>query len=168
MTLRDVRIPLAHRILRPAGHSHRGIRRRRACDPFSASADEQARLRSAFVGVSDGTRTRDILDHNQGLYQLSYTHHRCPASLGNLRSVAEPGRPHRIEIRDNEFVHSAAGPGPFEVDSGMEWTKGLGRPRSDIQDAGSGRPVRAASCRAAICLAVALSGPGSDTNTASR
>ena len=26
-------------------------------------------------GVSDGTRTRDILDHNQGLYQLSYTHH---------------------------------------------------------------------------------------------
>jgi hypothetical protein len=26
-------------------------------------------------GVSDGTRTRDILDHNQVLYQLSYTHH---------------------------------------------------------------------------------------------
>jgi hypothetical protein len=34
--------------------------------------------------VSDGTRTRDILDHNQGLYQLSYTHHwRCrTADLG--------------------------------------------------------------------------------------
>jgi hypothetical protein len=27
-------------------------------------------------GVSDGTRTRDHLDHNQVLYQLSYTHHR--------------------------------------------------------------------------------------------
>jgi hypothetical protein len=27
--------------------------------------------------VSDGTRTRDILDHNQVLYHLSYTHHRC-------------------------------------------------------------------------------------------
>lgn len=27
------------------------------------------------VGVSDGTRTRDVLDHNQVLYQLSYTHH---------------------------------------------------------------------------------------------
>ena len=27
------------------------------------------------LGVSDGTRTRDILDHNQVLYQLSYTHH---------------------------------------------------------------------------------------------
>lgn len=26
-------------------------------------------------GVSNGIRTRDILDHNQVLYQLSYTHH---------------------------------------------------------------------------------------------
>ena len=26
-------------------------------------------------GVSNGTRTRDVLDHNQVLYQLSYTHH---------------------------------------------------------------------------------------------
>lgn len=25
--------------------------------------------------VSNGTRTRDILDHNQVLYHLSYTHH---------------------------------------------------------------------------------------------
>lgn len=42
--------------------------------------------RSAFANrpsafrVSDGTRTRGILDHNQVLYQLSYTHH--------VRSVA--------------------------------------------------------------------------------
>ena len=28
-----------------------------------------------LCGVSDGTRTRDHLDHNQVLYQLSYTHH---------------------------------------------------------------------------------------------
>src|SRR5271155_1799309 len=27
-------------------------------------------------GVSDGTRTRDIQDHNLTLYQLNYTHHR--------------------------------------------------------------------------------------------
>ena len=27
--------------------------------------------------MSDGTRTRDFLDHNQVLYQLSYTHHRA-------------------------------------------------------------------------------------------
>ena len=30
---------------------------------------------SAFKRVSDGTRTRDRLDHNQELYQLSYAHH---------------------------------------------------------------------------------------------
>ena len=28
-----------------------------------------------FLRVSDGTRTRDRLDHNQELYQLSYAHH---------------------------------------------------------------------------------------------
>ncbi len=32
--------------------------------------------------MSDGIRTRDILDHNQVLYQLSYTH-QAPASLAN-------------------------------------------------------------------------------------
>ena len=31
--------------------------------------------RAKGAGVSDGTRTRDFLDHNQVLYQLSYTHH---------------------------------------------------------------------------------------------
>ena len=31
-------------------------------------------LRRHFVRVSDGTRTRDRLDHNQELYQLSYAH----------------------------------------------------------------------------------------------
>ncbi len=28
-----------------------------------------------FLGVSEGTRTPDRLDHNQELYQLSYAHH---------------------------------------------------------------------------------------------
>ena len=39
---------------------------------------------AATIGVSDGTRTRDILDHNQGLYQLSYTHQwrRWPVDVG--------------------------------------------------------------------------------------
>jgi hypothetical protein len=27
--------------------------------------------------VADGTRTRDIQDHNLVLYQLNYSHHRC-------------------------------------------------------------------------------------------
>jgi hypothetical protein len=30
------------------------------------------------VRVSDGTRTRDRLDHNQELYQLSYAHRAAP------------------------------------------------------------------------------------------
>jgi hypothetical protein len=34
---------------------------------------ERAYLR-ASRGVSDGTRTRDRLDHNQELYHLSYAH----------------------------------------------------------------------------------------------
>ncbi|MDT7596664.1 MAG: hypothetical protein QOJ06_2210 [Pseudonocardiales bacterium] len=37
------------------------------------------------LGVSDGTRTRDILDHNQVLYQLSYTHH--AAASPALRTI---------------------------------------------------------------------------------
>ena len=46
-------------------------------------------------GVSDGTRTRDILDHNQVLYHLSYTHHataREPVPRATLRSVKCTGR----------------------------------------------------------------------------
>jgi hypothetical protein len=47
--------------------------------------------------VSDGTRTRDILDHNQVLYQLSYTHHAAPTGAGDstmlpaLRGAGTPG-----------------------------------------------------------------------------
>src|ERR1700733_12951384 len=33
--------------------------------------------RPLTFGVSDGTRTRDIQDHNLTLYQLNYTHHCC-------------------------------------------------------------------------------------------
>ncbi len=32
-------------------------------------------IKRTWCGVSNGARTRDILDHNQVLYQLSYTHH---------------------------------------------------------------------------------------------
>ena len=38
--------------------------------------DDRSPIRLVLpLGVSDGTRTRDVLDHNQVLYQLSYTHH---------------------------------------------------------------------------------------------
>jgi hypothetical protein len=40
------------------------------------------RVSGAFFEVSDGTRTRDRLDHNQELYLLSYAHH------GDGRNVA--------------------------------------------------------------------------------
>ena len=40
--------------------------------------------------VSDGTRTRDRLDHNQELYQLSYAHQDAGQSSGGIRS--EPRR----------------------------------------------------------------------------
>ena len=33
------------------------------------------------LGVNDGTRTRDLSDHNRALYQLSYKHH---ASLSRM------------------------------------------------------------------------------------
>jgi hypothetical protein len=33
----------------------------------------------ALFRVSDGTRTRDRLDHNQELYLLSYAHHVPPS-----------------------------------------------------------------------------------------
>jgi hypothetical protein len=35
--------------------------------------------------VSDGTRTRDRLDHNQELYRLSYAHRAVPAGQGTGR-----------------------------------------------------------------------------------
>lgn len=41
----------------------------------AASRTEKPWERRGNVGVSDGARTRDVLDHNQVLYQLSYTHH---------------------------------------------------------------------------------------------
>jgi hypothetical protein len=44
-----------------------------ACSAREA-ADDAAMRRFAALRVSDGTRTRDRLDHNQELYHLSYAH----------------------------------------------------------------------------------------------
>src|SRR3954451_11824435 len=43
--------------------------------------------------VSDGTRTRDHLDHNQVLYQLSYTHHCRPEPRRLSNHSDEPPGP---------------------------------------------------------------------------
>jgi hypothetical protein len=46
----------------------------------AGAAFEPADVRELLcVRVSDGTRTRDRLDHNQELYQLSYAHHAPPS-----------------------------------------------------------------------------------------
>ena len=61
------------------------------------------------LGVSDGARTRDILDHNQVLYQLSYTHHTSgpkTASRTMLRSVKCTGR--RLARRNQFSIGPAA------------------------------------------------------------
>jgi hypothetical protein len=50
-------------------------RRRKNVTARSSSARRRAIPDAHAPRVSDGTRTRDILDHNQVLYQLSYTHH---------------------------------------------------------------------------------------------
>ena len=33
-------------------------------------------MKIKFIGVADGARTHDNWNHNPGLYQLSYSHHR--------------------------------------------------------------------------------------------
>src|SRR5256885_14044114 len=50
----------------------RNIRRHHA--PKRQRAPGETPKARSLRGVSDGTRTRDHLDHNQELYQLSYAH----------------------------------------------------------------------------------------------
>lgn len=62
--------------MRSSHLTHLGYSALRAYDPCVGLGDaSKFAFHSAFLGVSNGTRTRDILDHNQVLYQLSYTHH---------------------------------------------------------------------------------------------
>ena len=99
--------------------------------------------------MSDGTRTRDFLDHNQVLYQLSYTHHerrffrlerRRLEKCTGCRGVLAP-------------AYCGAGPAaPPGVPAGAAGAAGA---------AGS-------TCLAAMARAVSVSGPGAGTKTASR
>ena len=47
---------------------------------------------SRIAGVSDGTRTRDICDHNAALYQLSYTHRVSLAGPPDESTMPKSGR----------------------------------------------------------------------------
>ena len=57
--------------------------------------------------MSDGTRTRDHLDHNQVLYQLSYTHHGC---------LGQPQKCTRRDDLPSAPGHAWAGPGWVDGD----------------------------------------------------
>ena len=48
--------------------------------------------------MSDGTRTRDFLDHNQVLYQLSYTHHRVSDRSRRQNGAYRAGVPDLIGV----------------------------------------------------------------------
>ena len=62
--------------------------------------------------MSDGARTRDILDHNQVLYLLSYTHHAAAAErLGRAASVYRRPRLPREPRVAAACASSDVGPG---------------------------------------------------------
>jgi hypothetical protein len=54
--------------------------------------------------VSDGTRTRDRLDHNQELYQLSYAHHGDCGSHGTRR-LGGAGARYATGMTNDETQH---------------------------------------------------------------
>jgi hypothetical protein len=70
----DCRIPIAER------------RTPAASGPFG--------IRNSAIGnrlwVTDGTRTRDVQDHNLALCQLSYGHHRCLIFICPAATVNAP------------------------------------------------------------------------------
>src|SRR5262245_33918847 len=69
----------------------------------SKSVALSAELRGPAQRVADGTRTHDHLDHNQGLYQLSYRHR------GKLRIAASrPTRSVRYEVAAVVFAACCA------------------------------------------------------------
>ncbi len=88
--------------------------------------------------MSDGTRTRGHLDHNQVLYQLSYTHHARSKPTGRRKGYRVPEGARAPVFRDP-----------------------LHRGRSACYPAGS-------TYFAAMDRAVSESGPGCGTKTASR
>ena len=59
--------------------------------------------------MSDGTRTRGHLDHNQVLYQLSYTHH---AQREVYRLGPDPGNPFARGVDQTQSTGGGAGVAP--------------------------------------------------------
>lgn len=98
--------------------------------------------------MSNGIRTRDILDHNQVLYQLSYTHHGplhqwrltndsvSVTPLGNLRGFLPLGcvpsgkGPGRVSVQ--AVVHGSMNP------TGVTLRRGNRNPRSTSVESSAG------------------------------
>src|SRR5206468_444006 len=65
-------------------------------------SDGKPRFSGTFLRVSDGTRTRDRLDHNQELYQLSYAHQVRPnlaVVVGLAELIEQCTHDVRVELR---------------------------------------------------------------------
>jgi ribosomal protein S18 acetylase RimI-like enzyme len=72
--------------LRPQAAAEAGSARLRRFHSGTTSRRKLSAAGATFLGeVADGTRTHDHLDHNQGLYQLSYSH----------RALGQNSRPRR-------------------------------------------------------------------------
>lgn len=104
--------------------------------------------------MSDGTRTRGILDHNQVLYQLSYTHHD--------RSLS---RPAEKKCTGSERVLAPAFTSPCRGTLARATP-----PYSAVTCVTCSAVTGSAGTtwRAAMVLAVSESGPGCGTKIASR
>ncbi len=114
--------------------------------------DRPERLGGDVVGVSDGIRTRGHLDHNQVLYQLSYTHHVRPWGAAQTSVSAQvSGWITRFwpSPDEGDSVPGATGSAPVDVAAACA---------DDTEP-----PNRSASA-----LASSEAGPGCPTNTAAR
>ncbi len=118
----------------PPGGPRIGKRRR---------ADLLSQIGPSLIRVSNGTRTRDILDHNQVLYQLSYTHHDRSSS-----------RPAEKKCTGSERVLAHTFPRGCPEGAGTRATSRRPAPACRTVPRRAGRTAPAArACRSAHCAA---------------
>ncbi len=80
-------------------------------------------------GVDDGTRTHDNRDHNPGLYQLSYAHHRFELSPAP-QPLASGSRPSRAAGRGAQYIRT--GPNLYSLRK-MARPEGLEPPTTGLE-----------------------------------
>ncbi len=65
------------------------------------------RERKGFLGVANAARTRDLLNHNQMLYQLSYGHHSVVFS--------------KLNSHNSKYIHNFADVCSSVCRDGIKW-----------------------------------------------